>query len=211
MKDYEMYINDDKIGITNVYWENINDKYKNSIIKSINNATYNFVNKTDCIQTYELKFTIDSKDDLYDIVSKYINEDKSRFKEIEKIKKCNNLIKIKKDTIIKILVPENILKNFELTKNDVDTNSLINAKIYFINKSCEKNQDLLELKQKLDKIVNNFKNIINSDEYTFYLEQEKEKIKNKALLMLEELVKVTEEKTNYKFGKHFITPLKIEL
>lgn len=209
MKDYEMYDNDSLIGITNIYWENINDKYKNSIIKSSKDAIYKVMDITDIIKNYELEFTIETKDDLYDIVSKYIEEDKNRFKEIEKIKKYNNIKRIKKNQIIKLLISEQFLKKFNLTEKDIDLNSLINAKIYFINKSCESNK-LEIIKTKLDKIVNNFKNIINSTEYTFYTEQEKINIQNKAIDMLNDLIVIIEDKTNYKFRKHFSIPLKIK-
>ena len=197
MKDYEMYDNDTKLGIINIYWENINNKYKNSIIKSISGVSYEFLEK------------LDNKDDLYDIVSKYINEDKNRFVEIDKIKKFNNIKKIKKNQIIKIIVVEDMLKCFNLKKEDIDLNSLINAKIYFINKVCEKNSKLKDIKNTLDKIIDNFKNIINSEKYVFYLDNEKDKVRHKALNMLNDLIAIVENKTSYKFGKQFSVPLKI--
>ena len=93
MKDYEMYDNGVKVGITNIYWENINSKYKKSIIKSMPESTYKVVDIINSVQTYEIEYTILNKDDLYDIVSKYIDDDKNRFIEIDNIKRYNNIKK----------------------------------------------------------------------------------------------------------------------
>ena len=97
----------------------------------------------------------------------------------------------------------------DLSINDVELNSLINSKIYFINKACE-GYNLVNIKEKLDKIIKNFQSIINSIEYTFYTDKEKKDIQNKALNMLDDLIVVVEDKTNYKYGKHFSIPLKIK-
>ena len=209
MKDYEMYDNETKVGTTYVFLDNINDRCKNSIIKSCRNIKYELVKKINNIQKYELEYTLNNKDDLYSIVSKYIDDDKNRFKEIDNIKKYNNIKKIKKNQIILIPLPEPYLKKLNVSKDNIDTNSLINAKIYFINKVCENNK-LKIIKSKLDKIVNNFKSIINNKNYLIYTDEEKDKIKNKALILLNELVLYVEEKTNYKFGKHFTICLKIK-
>ena len=211
MKDYEMYDNDIKVGITNIYWDNINNKYNNSIIKSIKNATYKIVSISDKVQYYELEFIIDNRDDLYDIVSKYILDDNEKFVEIDRIKNNNNIKRIRKNQLIKIIILEKYLKCFDITKKDIDLNSLINAKIYFINKVCENNKNLDNLKVKLEQVINNFKNIINSKEYTFYLDNEKNKIKNRALDMLNDLVLIVENKTSYRFGKDFAVPLKVKM
>ena len=140
MKDYEMYDNETKVGTTYVFLDNINDRCKNSIIKTCRNIKYELVKKINNIQKYELEYTLNNKDDLYSIVSKYIDDDKNRFKEIDNIKKYNNIKKIKKNQIILIPLPEPYLKKLNVSKDNIDTNSLINAKIYFINKVCENNK-----------------------------------------------------------------------
>ncbi len=102
-----------------------------------------------------------------------------------------------------------ILKYFNKSISDVDKNSLINSKIYFITKVSNANEDS-DLKNRLDIIVNDFKNIINSEEYSFYDEKEKNKLINKAIGLLDNIIKEIESSTNFIYGEEFMVPLKIK-
>lgn len=209
MKDYEIYDGSKLVGLVNMN-ERINkDLYKNSIIESNAGLRYKSVDLNKFSQKYELEFMVDNVDDLYDIVKVYINDDKKIFDEIEIIKKYNNIKNIKKGQIIKLYVTMPILKYFNKSIDDVDKNNLINSKIYFITKVSDTNGDS-ELKNRLDMIVNDFKNIINSQEYSFYDDSEKNKLINKALDLLDNIIKEIENKTNFIYGENFSVPLKIK-
>lgn len=209
MKDYEIYDGSKLVGLVNMN-ERINkDLYKNSIIESNAGLRYKSVDLNKFSQKYELEFMVDNVDDLYDIVKVYINDDKKIFDEIEIIKKYNNIKNIKKGQIIKLYVTMPILKYFNKSIDDVDKNSLINSKIYFITKVSDTNGDS-ELKNRLDMIVNDFKNIINSQEYSFYDDSEKNKLINKALGLLDNIIKEIENNTNFMYGENFSVPLKIK-
>ena len=115
MKQYEISNDGKYIGKINLHKENIRDNIKNTIIETPTNLTFKF-DKTE--QTYELSFIVNDVDELYDIVSKYINENDKIFETIEEIKKYNNISLIKRDTIINIIIPEIYLSNFNKTKKD---------------------------------------------------------------------------------------------
>lgn len=208
MQDYEMYDGDVKKGIINVYWDNVNSKCKSSIINSDKGIKYRIINPLEDGQKYELTFIVDNIDDLYDIVSKYISNDKDRFLEIDKIKEINNIKNIKKEQIIRLLVPVTYLKYFNKSTRDIDKNSIINSKIYFINKVCESNK-LSDIKQELENIIKYFNNIISSNEYAFYEQEEKDSFAKKAIDKLNVLIRKIEDSTSYKYGKHFLVNLKI--
>ena len=209
MKDYEIYDGSKLVGLVNMNEKKKGDLYKNSIIESNAGLKYKSVDLNSFSQKYELEFIVDSVDDLYDIVKVYINDDKKIFDEIEVIKKYNDIKNIKKGQIIKLYVTMPILKYFNKSISDVDKNSLINSKIYFITKVSDANKDS-DLKNRLDIIINDFKNIINSEEYSFYDEKEKNKLINKAIGLLDNIIKEIESSTNYIYGEEFIVPLKIK-
>lgn len=209
MKDYEIYDGSKLVGLVNMNEKINKDLYKNSIIESNAGLRYKSVDLNKFSQKYELEFMVDNVDDLYDIVKVYINDDKKIFDEIEVIKKYNDIKNIKKGQIIKLYVTMPILKYFNKSIDDVDKNSLINSKIYFINKVSDTNGDG-DLKNRLDMIVNDFKNIINSQEYSFYDDSEKNKLINKALGLLDNIIKEIENKTNFIYGENFSVPLKIK-
>lgn len=208
MKDYEIYNGGKLVGLVNMNEKKKGDIYKNSIIESNAGLKYKKINVNNN-QKYELEFIINNVDDLYDIVKIYINDDKKIFDEIEVIKKYNDIKNIKKGQIIKLYVTMPILKYFNKSISDVDKNSLINSKIYFITKVSDANKDS-DLKNRLDIIINDFKNIINSEEYSFYDEKEKNKLINKAIGLLDNIIKEIESSTNYIYGEEFIVPLKIK-
>jgi len=208
MQDFEMYDGEIKLGTVYVFWDNINNKLKNNIINTKKNSKYKIVSIDEYGSKYELEFLIKDIDDIYDIVYKYIKDNKDIFNEINKIKKYNYIKNIKKPTKIKVIIPSIYLKYFNKSTKDIDKNSIINNKIYFINKSCE-NNNLEDIKIELNKIIKYFNNIIKSNEYEFYDKDEKDKIANKAIDSLDKLISNIEMKSNYKFGKHFVRNLKI--
>lgn len=208
MQDYEMYDGDIKKGFINIYWDNINTKFKNGIIDSSKDKQYRVVSIEEDLQKYELSFDINDVDDIYDIVSKYISDDKDRFQEIDKIKEYNNIKTIKKPMTIKLLLHKSYLKYFNKSLKNVDKNSLVNSKIYFIKKVCEINK-LNEIKEKLNNEIKHFNNIISSNEYAFYENSEKDIVVKKAIEKLNKLINEIEDVTEYKYGKDFVTNIKI--
>ena len=104
MQDYEMYDGDIKKGIINIYWDNIDNKHKKGLIDSTKGKKYKIVNINEDLQKYELNFDVNDIDDIYDIVSKYIADDKDRFQEIDKIKEYNKIKNIKKPITIKNII-----------------------------------------------------------------------------------------------------------
>ena len=198
MKDYEIYDGSKLVGLVNMNEKKKGDLYKNSIIESNAGLKYKSVDLNKFSQKYELEFMVDSVDDLYDIVKVYINDDKKIFDEIEVIKKYNDIKNIKKGQTIKLYVTMPILKYFNKSIDDVDKNSLINSKIYFITKVSDTNGD------------SDLKNIINSQEYSFYDDSEKNKLINKALGLLDNIIKEIENNTNFMYGENFSVPLKIK-
>lgn len=208
MQDYEMYDGDIKKGIINIYWDNIDNKHKKGLIDSTKGKKYKIVNINEDLQKYELNFDVNDIDDIYDIVSKYIADDKDRFQEIDKIKEYNKIKNIKKPITIKILLHKSYLKYFNKSLKDIDKNSLINSKIVFIKKVCELNK-LEDIKTKLNNEIKYFNNIISSNEYAFYENSEKNIVINKAIEKLNKIINEIEDITEYRYGKHFITNLKI--
>ena len=100
------------------------------------------------------------------------------------------------------------LKYFNKSLKDIDKNSLINSKIVFIKKVCELNK-LEDIKTKLNNEIKYFNNIISSNEYAFYENSEKNIVINKAIEKLNKIIIEIEDITEYRYGKHFITNLKI--
>ena len=172
MRDYEMFDGDIKTGTINIYWDNINKDCKDSIIRSDDGNKYRAVSIDDNIQKYEIEFVIDDVDDIFDIVSKYISDDSLKFKEIDKIKNYNNIKNVKKDQSIKLLIPSSYLKYFNKSLKDVDKNSIINSKIYFIKNVCDSNK-MDDIRSELNNIISYFNSIINSNEYACYEVSEK--------------------------------------
>lgn len=208
MQDYEMYDGDTKKGIINIYWDNINSKFKNGIIDSTNDKKFRVVSVDEDSQKYEMSFDINDIDDIYEIVSKYVSDDKDRFQEIDKIKEYNNIKTIKKPMTIKLLLHKSYLKYFNKSLKNVDKNSVVSSKIFFIKKVCELNK-LDDIKNKLNNEIKYFNNIISSNEYAFYENTEKDIVVNKAIEKLNKLINEIEEVTEYRYGKHFVTSIKI--
>lgn len=207
MKQYEISNNGKFIGTINVQEYNIKETIKNTIIETPTNTSYKFNNTN---QTYELTFLVNDVDELYDIVSKYIYENDKIFEAIEEIKKDNKISSIKRDTIITITVPETILLNFNKTKNDVDLNSLLNSKIHFVKQVLQNNQ-LDTITTNINNIINEYNNYINSNEYEFFTDVEKEEKIRTFITSVDKLIFNIEENTNYKYGENYIVPIKIQM
>ena len=205
MKQYEISNDGKYIGKINLHKENIRDNIKNTIIETPSNLTFKF-DKTE--QTYELSFVVNDIDELYDIVSKYINENDKIFETIEEIKKYNNISLIKRDTIINIIIPEVYLTNFNKTKKDYELHSFFNSKVHFIKKVIEnKNEEIIT--NDLNNIITEYNNYINSNEYEFFTDIEKEEKVRSFITSVDKLIYNIEENTNYKYGINFIVPIKI--
>lgn len=207
MKQYEISNNGRFIGTINVQEYNIKDTIKNTIIETSTNKSYKFNNTN---QTYKLTFLVNNIDELYDIVSKYIYENDKIFEEIEEIKKDNKISTIKRDTIINITIPEPILSNFNKSKNDVDLNSLLNSKIHFVRQILQNNQ-LDNITININNIINEYNNLINSNEYEFFTDIEKEEKVRSFITSVDKLIYNIEENTNYKYGENYIVPIKIQM
>ena len=205
MKQYEISNDGKYIGKINLHKENIKDNIKNTIIETPTNLTFKF-DKTE--QTYELSFTVNDIDELYDIVSKYINENDKIFETIEEIKKYNNISSIKRDTIINIIIPEIYLSNFNKTKKDYELHSLFNSKVHFIKKVIEnKNEETIA--NDLNNIITEYNNYITSNEYEFFTDIEKEESIRNFITKVDKIIYNIEQNTNYKYGINFIVPIKI--
>lgn len=206
MKEYEIYDNNIRLGIVKLYENNISNNINNSIIednKMFRNIIVNKGNK----QTYLVSINVNDMDELYDIVSKY-NID-NVYEEIDNIKKYNNIKSIKKNTKLDIIVKENDLYLFNKSIKDINIDSLINSKIYFIDNVID-DANLVSIKDKLDIIKNDYDNKKSSSTYEFLLEEEKENVLKDYLVSLDKLIKFIEDNTNYKYGIDYVISIKID-
>lgn len=206
MKEYEIYDNNIRLGIVKLYENNISNNINNSIIednKMFRNIIFNKGNK----QTYLVSIIVNDMDELYDVVSKY-NMD-NVYEEIDNIKKYNNIKSIKKNTKLDIIVKENDLYLFNKSIKDINIDSLINSKIYFIDNVID-DANLVSIKDKLDIIKNDYDNKKSSSTYEFLLEEEKENVLKDYLVSLDKLIKFIEDNTNYKYGIDYVISIKID-
>ena len=206
MKEYEIYDNNIRLGIVKLYENNISNNINNSIIeanKMFRNIIFNKGNK----QTYLVSINVNDMDELYDVVSKY-NID-NVYEEIDNIKKYNNIKSIKKNTKLDIIVKENDLYLFNKSIKDINIDSLINSKIYFIDNVID-DANLVSIKDKLDIIKNDYDNKKSSSTYEFLLEEEKENVLKDYLVSLDKLIKFIEDNTNYRYGIDYVISIKID-
>lgn len=205
MKEYEISVNNKNKGKVKIFKDNLNKNIKNSLITSNKEYKFNIVDYKDDLKQYIISFIVNDTDELYDIVSKYTYNNEI-FDVIEEIKKYNNIKNIKKNTLINIIIPEIYLNNLNINKNNIDKESLLHSKIYFVNKvSIELN---IEDKSKL--IKDNYNIYINSKEYEFLTDKEKISYIDKYLKEIDNIIKDIETKYSYKYGKDFIIPIKIK-
>ena len=204
MKEYEISVNNKTKGKVKIFKDNLNKDIKNSLIISNKDYSYNIVDSHSDLKQYIVSFIINDTDELYDIVSKYTYNNEI-FNVIEEIKKYNNIKSIKKNTLVNIIIPEIYLNNLNININNIDKESLLESKIYFIDKVS--NELKIEDKSKL--IKDNYNNYKNSKEYDFLTDKEKLNYIDKILDELDEIIKFLENKSIYKYGKDFIIPIKI--
>lgn len=209
MKEYEISVSDKVIGKVNIYKENINKELNSSLIESNKGMSFKKIDEKD-YQTYELEYTVNNIDDLFDIVSKYIYDKTKVFDMIEDIKKYNNIKSIKKNTNIKIIVPEIYLSKLNKSKEDINLNSMFLSKIHFI-KSVMSTLNNIELIDKLNNIIKDYNTYINSSEYEFYDFDEIKNNINAFLKRLDEIINYIESKSNFMYGKNYIIPIKINM
>lgn len=205
MQEYEILNNNKVLGKVKIY----SDKYNslnNSII--INNIDYKkIVLKHDNLQTYIINVVVDDIDFLYDIVSKYCNSD--IYKEIDKIKKYNKIKNIKKGTNINLILDKKSLKIFNKKISDVNIESLIESKIYYV-ENVVNNIDLPIIKNKIDILKDNYYKKVSDSTYEFLLEEEKKSLLNNYNKCLNELIDYIDNNTDYKYGNDFVKSIKID-
>ncbi len=206
MKEYEIYDNNIRLGIVKLYENNISNNINNSIIED-NKMFKDIIFNKDNKQTYLVSIIVNDIDELYDVVSKY-NID-NVYEEIDNIKKYNNIKSIKKNTKLDIIVKENDLYLFNKSIKDINIDSLINSKIYFIDNVID-DANLVSIKDKLDIIKNDYDNKKSSSTYEFLLEEEKENVLKDYLVSLDKLIKFIEDNTNYKYGIDYVISIKID-
>jgi len=207
MKEYEISNNDKILGKVNIFNDNINADLSNSLIESKDGFSYESI-KLNEYQTYELEYIVNNIDDLFNIVSKYIYDNNEVFDKIEEIKKYNDINIIKKNTKIKIVVPEIYLKELGLSKNDIDLQSLFLSKVYFVKETITSLKNIV-LIENLNNMINQYNNYINSNEYEFLTDEEKEENIKKYIKKIDKFIDEIEYNTNYKYGKDYIVPIKI--
>ena len=203
MKQYEISNDGKVIGKVNIFSKNIDKELTNSLIESKDDT--NFIKKTMGKQIYEIEYVVSDIDEIYDIVSKYIYDQDRIFEKVDEIKQYNNIKGIKKDTVIKLLVNEYELLKLNKLFNNLELNSVIKSKVYFIKNTCNENM----LINKLNNIINNYNEYKNNSEYEFLTEEEKEKELNIFIRELDILIEEIEKNTNYKYGEDYIIPIKI--
>jgi len=204
MKEYEISVNNKTKGKVKIFKDNLNKDIKNSLITSNKEYNYNVVDYKEDLKQYEVSFVISDVDELYDIVSKYTYNNEI-FNVIEEIKEYNNLKTIKKNTLVNIIIPEIYLNNLNINKNNIDKESLLESKMFFVNKVSNE----LNIEDKSRLIKENYINYRNSKEYEFLTDKEKINYVDKYLNELDIIIKDIENKSNYKYGKDFIIPIKI--
>ena len=204
MKEYEITLNNKNVGKVKIFKDNLNKNIKNSLITSNKEYKFNVVDSKEDLKQYIVSFIINDNDDLYDIVSKYIYNNEI-YNVIEEIKKYNNIKTIKKNTLINIIVPEIYLNNLNIDKNKIDKESIFYSKIHFI-KSVSKELNIVDNSLLIKK---NYDKFINDKEYEFLTDKEQEKEVLKYMNEIDKIIENLEKDTNYKYGKDFIIPLKI--
>lgn len=199
--EYEIYDNNKTVGTVKVY---NSIKKTCSIINSKKNTRYKLLPKVNN-QTYIVNAIINSDDDLYDIVNIYKETD--IFEEIDKLKKHNNISRIKKNTKMEIIIPYSALAKFKIKKENIDVLSVLNSKVNFI-KNVYLSNKKLDLKDRLNKIIIDFNNFKKSSEYEFLTDEERnKKVSNIYIKEANKLINYIETLTNYRYTVDFITPI----
>ena len=203
MREYEISDDNKTIGKVKIYNE-MNIPF-DSVIESMDNSIYKLLNDSN-LQSYIINIVVNDEDDLYDKISIYTKD--NILDEVERIKKYNNIKHIKKDTKLDIIIPSSYIKYFNKNINNIDLLSMLYSKIEFI-KNVLKESDNKELKVNLNNIIISFNNYKNSSEYEFYTDDEKNKEYKKYNVELDKIINKIENITSYKFGKDYVTPIRI--
>ena len=202
MKEYEIIEDNKTLGKIKIY-KDINN-LNNTIIETKKDCIYEINNNY--FQTYIINKIVNTDDDLYDIISLYKKD--NIFDEIDNIKQYNNIKHIKNNTKLKIIIPSLYLDMLKVNIKDIDLDSLLKSKIFFIKKVLEQIKNM-DLKDKLNSIIINYNNMKDSKEYDFYTDEEiKEKINN-FIDKTNEIIKYIEKYTSFRYGQNYITPILI--
>lgn len=202
MNEYEIIDNNKKIGKIKIF------KYSPDFNKSILTTLYNKkYKKNDNKQKYIIKININNENELYNIVSKYKKENIS--KELETIKKVNNIKHLTKPTIITITLSLNELKLLGINEPKINLESLFNSKIYFIKKVLEIYESE-NIKTEIKNIIDSYKSTKTNIEYDFYTDEEKNNFNREYIAKLQKIIKVLEDNTKYKYQIDFIYPIELE-
>ena len=203
MKEFEISNDNKVLGKVKIY--NEIDSVSNDIIGSKDNSMYNIISDNE-LQSYIISVTVNSEDELYDKISIYLKD--KILEEIENIKKMNNIKHIKKNTTLDIIIPSIYLKKFDKNINNIDLVSLLCSKIDFVKKALIE-LDNKDLKVSLNNIIISFNNFKNSNEYEFLTNEEKGVKVKQYIIDIDNIIKTVENNTPYKFGRDFVTPIKV--
>lgn len=206
MLEYEISNHNKLLGKVVVYKNNIKDNLINSILRTDNN--FKIIKLDDnSKQKYIISINVDSNDELYDEVSKYYSGD--IYLEIENIKKYNKIKNIKKNTKLDIIVDMNKLYLFSKSLKDINLDSLIDSKVYFVDNVINVN-NINDISDKYNFIKSSYLDKKNSSTYEFLLEEEKVHILNEYINKLDEVINYIENNTNYKYGRDFVVPIRVD-
>ena len=205
MQEYEISNNNKILGKIKIY-NNINDNLNNSIIIDNKNFKKIILKNNNILQTYIVSVNINSDDDLYDILNKYYDGD--IFEKINEIKKYNNLKNIKTNTIINIIINYKTLYIFNKDLNNINLDSLIESKIFFI-KNVNKTLHNVNMIDELNLIISSYNEKKKDSMYDFLEDDEKKKILNEYIEKLDNMIENLEENTIYKYGVDFVIPIKL--
>lgn len=205
MQEYEIS-NDNKVLGKIKIFNNINDSLNNSIIIDNKNYKKIILKNNNTLQTYIVSVNINSDDDLYDILSKYYDGD--IFEKINEIKKYNNIKNIKTNTIINIIIDYKTLYIFNKDLNNINLDSLIESKIFFI-KNVNETLDNSNMMDELNLIINSYNEKKKDNMYDFLEDDEKKKVLNEYIEKLDNIIENLEENTLYKYGVDFVIPIKL--
>ncbi len=205
MQEYEISNNNKILGKIKIY-NNINDNLNNSIIIDNKNFKKIILKNNNILQTYIVSVNINSDDDLYDILNKYYDGD--IFEKINEIKKYNNLKNIKTNTIINIIINYKTLYIFNKDLNNINLDSLIESKIFFI-KNVNETLDNSIMMDELNLIINSYNEKKKDNMYDFLEDDEKKKVLNEYIEKLDNIIENLEENTLYKYGVDFVIPIKL--
>lgn len=206
MKEYEITENDNKVGKIKLFKNNIDSAMFDSLMQSTKGNSYQILKDYKC-QTYEIPVIVNDVDELYDIVSIYTKDD--IFDIIEEIKKYNNIKTIKKDTLIKIVVPENHLRSFNINKDEIDLESLFLSKIKFIEQVIMNNSNFQKMEYEKNSILNDYNTHLCSSEYEFLVDDERKNRIEQFIKRVDKIIIEVEKNSNYRYGRDYIYPIKI--